>query len=241
MTAPSIPRVVWGQRCSDVETRRVLLRTVSLSSISVALLSAAIIGVHVAGNRQPMWIMNVVWPVTALFAGPLALLAYFTLGTSSLKHHPEASKKKPFWQSVIVGTLHCGAGCTLGDLVAEWLLFFVPLTLFGRKLFMAWVIDYVIAFLFGIAFQYFTIKPVKGLSTKQGLIAALKADSLSLTAWQVGMYGWMAIVVFVMFGHELEKTDPLFWFMMQVAMLAGFLTSLPINWWLVGAGIKESM
>ncbi|HJT79714.1 MAG TPA: DUF4396 domain-containing protein [Chthoniobacterales bacterium] len=38
-----------------------------------------------------------------------------------------------------------------------------------------------------------------------------------------------------------EKTNPLFWFMMQIAMLAGFLTSYPVNWWLLRAGIKEKM
>lgn len=59
-----------------------------------------------------------------------------------------------------------------------------------------WVVDYVLAFLFGIAFQYFTIKPMRGLSPRAGLIAALKANSLSLTAWQLGMYGWMAVAVF---------------------------------------------
>jgi hypothetical protein len=55
------------------------------------------------------------------------------------------------------------------------------------------------------------------------------------------MYGWMAIAVFVIFRHELSKTDPIFWFMMQIAMLAGFLTSYPVNWWLLRAGIKEKM
>jgi hypothetical protein len=29
--------------------------------------------------------------------------------------------------------------------------------------------------------------------------------------------------------------------MMQIAMLAGFLTSYPVNWWLLRAGIKEKM
>jgi hypothetical protein len=29
--------------------------------------------------------------------------------------------------------------------------------------------------------------------------------------------------------------------MMQIAMLAGFLTSYPVNWWLLRAGIKEEM
>lgn len=65
---------------------------------------------------------------------------------------------------------------------------------------------------------------------------ALKADALSLTAWQIGMYGWMAIVVFAIFGHELPKGSPIFWWMMQIAMLAGFATSYPVNWWLLRRG-----
>jgi hypothetical protein len=45
----------------------------------------------------------------------------------------------------------------------------------------------------------------------------------------------------VFVGHELEKTSPLFWFMMQIAMLAGFATSYPVNWWLLRKQIKEVM
>lgn len=102
-----------------------------------------------------------------------------------------------------------------------------------------WALIVVAAML--VAFQYFTIVPMRHLSPGEGLHAALKADSLSLTAWQVDMYGWMAFVTFGIFGHELPKTQPVFWFMMQLAMLAGFLTSYPVNWWLVRAGIKEKM
>lgn len=29
--------------------------------------------------------------------------------------------------------------------------------------------------------------------------------------------------------------------MMQIAMLAGFLTAYPVNWWLLRSGIKEKM
>jgi Sec-independent protein secretion pathway component TatC len=113
--------------------------------------------------------------------------------------------------------------------------------LFGRGIFAAWAVDYVFAFAIGIAFQYFSIKPMKHLTPKPGLVAALKADTLSLRAWQVGMYGWMAVATFLIFGTELEKTDPVFWLMMQVAMLAGFLTSYPVSWWLIRKGIKEAM
>ena len=69
---------------------------------------------------------------------------------------------------------------------------------------------------------------------------ALKVDFLSLTAWQVGMYGWMALVIFVWIG-PIPPTRIEFWFMMQVAMACGFLTAYPMNWWLVKAGIKTAM
>lgn len=150
--------------------------------------------------------------------------------------------QKPFWQMVGLGATHCGSGCTLGDISAETFTVFVPIVVFGRHVIGTWILDFVLAFLFGIAFQYFTIKPMRELSVGQGLVAALKADTLSLTAWQVGMYGWMALALFVLFSPEaLPKTGPDFWFMMQVAMLTGFLTSYPVNWWLLRRGIKEKM
>jgi hypothetical protein len=55
---------------------------------------------------------------------------------------------------------------------------------------------------------------------------------------------FLALAIFcphLYFGHELPKTSPVYWFMMQLAMLAGFLTSYPVNWWLVRKGIKEAM
>lgn len=203
-----------------------------------------------AGHRQRMWIMDLVWPITALYAGPLALWAYFTLGRHGVRKamsspmnrgEMNSSGTLAWWQMTAVATTHCGSGCTIGDLISEWLVVYFPITLFGAALYGSWALDFVLAFGFGVAFQYFTIKPMRNLTPKEGLIAALKADTLSLTAWQIGMYGWMAMVVFVIFGHPVEKSDPVFWFMMQVAMICGFITSYPVNWWLLKAGIKEKM
>ena len=136
---------------------------------------------------------------------------------------------------------HCGSGCTLGDIVAEWLMFAFPFTLFGHKIFGAWVVDYILAFLFGIAFQYFTIVPMKQLPTGKRDLGGGEGRFPVADGWQVGMYGWMAIVVFLIFGHEIHKTNPIFWFMMQIAMWFGFLTSYPVNWWLLKKGVKEKM
>jgi hypothetical protein len=95
--------------------------------------------------------------------------------------------RKPFWQMCTVATTHCGSGCALGDLIGEWALVIFPLTLFGHAIFAAWAVDFGLAFLFGIVFQYFTIKPMRHLTWRQGVLATLKADTLSLIGWQIGM------------------------------------------------------
>jgi hypothetical protein len=86
---------------------------------------------------------------------------------------------------------------------------------------------------------------MRDLSAAQGLAAAVKADTLSLSAWQIGMYGFMAFAQFHLFrgllGVRLEPTSAEFWLMMQIAMLAGFATSYPVNWWLITIRIKEKM
>lgn len=227
------------------------LDSVAWVSIGFGVACAIVIAADIArGHRQHMAIMNLVWPLTALYSGPIALWAYWRVGrgmTHEAMRAAQAAGRKPGSQTrslpaaAAIGATHCGSGCTLGDIVAEWLVVFYPLTLFGRHIFGTWAIDYVLAFLFGIAFQYFTIKPMRNLSVAEGIKAAVKADAASLTAWQVGMYGWMAIATFAIFGRELDKAGPVFWFMMQIAMLAGFLTAWPVNAWLIARGLKEKM
>jgi hypothetical protein len=39
----------------------------------------------------------------------------------------------------------------------------------------------------------------------------------------------------------LEANSPVFWFMLQIGMLAGLATSVPVNLWLVKRGLKERM
>ncbi|WP_319520110.1 DUF4396 domain-containing protein [uncultured Martelella sp.] len=239
------------------------LHLLAILSLLASAIAALIIAFDIFRNPQHMWIMNAVWPLVALFGSFAALWAYFRYGRLATRkaHHqamhndekPPNMTETPFAVMVGKGAAHCGSGCALGDLVAEWLAFLVPAvavwfgwqTIFAEKMFAVWILDFVFAFSFGVIFQYFTIKPMRGLSPYQGLIQAVKADFLSLTAWQVGMYGFMAFAQFYLFRHllgmKLEVPTVEFWFMMQIAMWAGFATSYPVNWWLIAKGVKEKM
>jgi hypothetical protein len=56
------------------------------------------------------------------------------------------------------------------------------------------------------------------------------------------MYGWMLLTYFVIFPQpHLRPNDPGYWFMMQLAMIAGFFTAYPVNYLLVRMGLKEVM
>ena len=235
---------------------------VSSASLLLGLACAAWIIADEIRRPQQMWIMNVVWPVTALFGSVLWLGGYLRWGRGQTRQRQAEMKAKgekmkmgdtPMAIAVAKGASHCGAGCTLGDLIAEWAIFAVPAiavalgwkTLFSEKTFATWVLDYILAFGIGVAFQYFTIKPMRDLSVRDGILQALKADAASITAWQVGMYGFMAFAQFFLFktafGGEAQVDTTEFWFAMQLAMLCGFATSYPVNWLLVKSGVKEKM
>lgn len=230
------------------------LHWVSIASLLVAASCSVIIAADERRHPQKMWIMNVVWPVTALFGSLIAVWGYYRYGRLAARDGVDDHVAvTPYAAMVGKGSSHCGAGCTLGDICAEWLAFALPAiavafgwhTVFETKMFAVWILDFIFAFGFGIAFQYFTIEPMRDVTPWQGLVAAIKADTLSLTAWQLGMYGFMAVAYFWIFagllGTELETNSVEFWFMMQIAMLCGFATSYPVNWWLIRAGIKEKM
>ena len=223
-----------------------VLRVASIAFLALSLLCALIIAFDVLrGHRQPMAIMNWVWPITGLWAGPLGLWAYFRLGRSGgaqTSMTPESEKKssKPSWRQVTVGDLHCAAGCTIGDFAGEWIVFLTGFTLAGSALWSDYLLDFVLAYASGIVFQYFAVAPMKHLHGWQGILAAMKADTVSLIAFEVGMFSWMAFTHKI-FGKPLAPTAPTYWFMMQVAMGIGFLTAYPANSWLINKGLKERM
>jgi uncharacterized protein DUF4396 len=115
-----------------------------------------------------------------------------------------------------------------------------PFAVAGSLVFGEWTLDYILALLIGVTFQYAAISPMLHQTGARIWWRALKIEFLSLTAWQVGMYGWMALVIFVWFG-PIPPTHIEFWFLMQLTMACGFLASYPMNWWLVKVGIKSAM
>ena len=223
-----------------------LLAAISWLSVLLGIGSSAFVALDLRRRQpQPMAVMNLVWPINALWAGLIGIWVYWAIGRTGPRTSASPDKmmdmpERPFWQKVAAGTLHCGAGCTLADLIGPFVFRIIAFEVLGSLVFGEWTLDYVLALITGVSFQYMAIAPMLQQTGAAIWWRALKVDFLSLTAWQVGMYGWMALVIFVWFGrippHRIE-----FWFMMQLAMACGFLTSYPMNWWLIRVGIKTTM
>ena len=211
---------------------------------------------------QKMKIMGPVWILTGLWANLIGTFTYFKIGrnknNANMPNIPMPKNmanmsmdmpmdmgmhdSKPLWQKVIVSTLHCGAGCTLADIIGEWATIFFPVVIANSSILGQWTLDYFLALFIGVGFQYAAIKPMENLPVGKTIMKAFKIDFFSLTSWQVGMYGWMAIAIFYFNnGNMLDKTSWYFWFMMQIAMFCGFLTAYPTNWLLIKLGIKKVM
>lgn len=227
-----------------------------------------------------MPVMRWVWPINALYLGPLAVWAYWTMdrvttdqvrrrmrehaqdrkgegrqegegqeeagssGDTGERLHQAAmamKKEQPFWRLTFKAVTHCGSGCTLGDLIAEWIVFFAAWEFAGRAIWPEYLGDYTLAYVLGVVFQFFTIAPMRGLGLKDGVWAAMRADTLSLTAFELGLFGWMALSAFLFFHPPLHPDSVVYWFMMQVGMLLGFATAYPMNWLLLKKGLKEKM
>jgi Domain of unknown function (DUF4396) len=221
-----------------------LLHTVSVWALILSGVSFLVIALGLFRHPQKMAIMNLVWPITALYFGPFALWTYFGFGRE--KQHATGHDRnghhgsKPLWQKVWIGSTHCGAGCTLGDIIAEWIVFWTGFTLLGSRLGASYLWDFIAAYLLGIIFQYFSIAPTRDISGWPAIWAAIKADTISLTAFEIGLFGFM----FWMHRHfqpQLEPKQPEYWFLMQIGMIIGFFTSYPANWWLIRRGWKEAM
>ena len=267
------------------------LTAVAWVYLSICFACTGIIGYDITVNRrpQPMGVMNAVYPITALYFGPLALAFYWRWaraarrpaaatapvspeavprramatagdgqGVRGVPHADEdmgghgadpagdprsGKRSKPGWAVIATEVSHCGSGCVLGDVISEFVIFALALTIAGTTLWAEYLGDYILALVLGIMFQYFAIAPMRGLGVSDGLRAAAKADVISLTAFEVGLFGWMAVMTFVLFPapHQLMPNAAAFWLLMQIGMIIGFATSWPANVWLVRRGIKVPM
>lgn len=189
------------------------LTALSWVFVAVTVTCAALIAfdVFARGRRQPTRTMDVVWPVSALYLGPLALALYARWG------RPRSTPP------IAAGGLAGGAASALAHLVGVPLVVVSGLTIAGIDL---WPMILVIAVLATAMLAGF--EAVAG----RGWTAALGLALVTVLAFDVGMGGWMLLLHFT--ENMPSATSIAFWFLMQLGVVLGTMTALPVVRWLAG-------
>ncbi|WP_141714671.1 DUF4396 domain-containing protein [Micromonospora mirobrigensis] len=194
--------------------------------------------------RQPARVMEIVWPATALYFGPAAVLAYRQWGRPQAPRWLERHRtppRTPRHAVTTIETLHCATHCVLGAIIATVVVFALSLELFGRRLWPEFIGDYLAAAMVGLAFRYFTEAGTRGRRALAAIRRFLKGDLLSVSVFEFALLGWLALMELMVFHETLHPSSPVFWLIVQIGSIIGFFAAWRPTLWLIRHGAKEEL
>ncbi|MDQ2663972.1 MAG: DUF4396 domain-containing protein [Candidatus Eremiobacteraeota bacterium] len=169
------------------------------------------------------------------YMGPVGVFLYVLGCREPLKGTHEAYTAAR-WRQVLGSTMHCVAGDGVGILAGAVLASYLALS---RPADIA--LEYVLGFGFGwTIFQALFMRDMIGGSYLTSLRKTFLAEFLSMNTLMAAM---LPVATFgrLVVGTILTPRMPEFWFVMSMALLAGFIAAYPMNWWLVARGLKHGM
>lgn len=173
--------------------------------------------------------------IVTAFTGPVGAFLY-ALGCREPLPRTHERYVAAKWRQVLGSTLHCVAGDGLGILAAAVVSRSLGLPM-GAEL----VAEYLTGFLFGwTVFQALFMRGMVGGSYGRSLAGTVVPEFLSMNGVMAGMVAVMVPAMARVPGAA-APDSPRFWFLMSMALLAGLIVTYPINWWLVGQGLKHGM
>ena len=140
------------------------------------------------------------------------------------------------WRQVLGSTMHCVAGDGVGILVGA-----VTASLFHLAKVADITLEYALGFGFGWSvFQSLFMRDTAGGSYMRALSSTFFPELLSMNCLMAGMVPVMTLgMKSAPASHDPSR--PAFWFIMSMALLVGFITAYPMNWWLVSRHMKHGM
>jgi hypothetical protein len=140
------------------------------------------------------------------------------------------------WRQVLGSTMHCVAGDGVGILVGA-----VISSILGLHGPIEVLLEYVLGFAFGwTIFQALFMRDMAGGSYVRSLSSTFIPELLSMNLLMAGMVPTMIILRSAL-APAAGPDSPAFWFVMSMALLAGFIVAYPMNWWLVAHHLKHGM
>jgi hypothetical protein len=173
--------------------------------------------------------------ILTAFTGPLGAF-FYVLGCREPLRGIHEKYVASRWRQVLGSTMHCVAGDGIGIIVGAAIAGGLALSFWPDFL-----LEYVLGFGFGWAFlQAFAMRDAAGGSYMKSLKMTFLPELLSMNLLMTGMVITSRFAMRTA-GEGHDPIRPQFWFIMSMALIAGFVCAYPINWWLVANHMKHRM
>lgn len=187
------------------------------------------------GNPEPA-VMKWGFVLVTLYLGPIGLLLY-VLADKEPRPQTHERFTAPLWKQGIGSTIHCVAGDATGIIISA-----VIVALLGIPMWLDLIIEYISGFALGLfVFQSLFMKRMMDGSYLDNVKRSFTPEFISMNFMMAGM---APVMSFLMMGRDMramEPTELLFWGVMSLGILVGFVLAYPANVWMVGRGIKHGL
>jgi manganese oxidase len=141
------------------------------------------------------------------------------------------------WKQGVGSTIHCVAGDATGIIVAAAITAIV-----GLPMRIDLVVEYAAGFAFGwFIFQSLFMRRMMGGSYWENVRQTFLPEFMSMNAMMAGM---APVMSFLMMGRDMRAmvpTELLFWGVMSLGVIAGFIVAYPVNVWMVKRNLKHGL
>ena len=207
-----------------------------LAWLTLALASTAWVAWDQFARNPEPGVMRWGFILVTLYGGPLALLVY-VLADKEPRPGTHERFVQPLWKQGIGSTVHCIAGDSTGIILAA-----VITASLGLPMWLDLIVEYATGFAFGLfVFQALFMKNMMGGSYLQNVRRSFVPEFISMNFMMAGMAPTMSLL---MMGRDMRAMDPLqllFWGVMSLGVVVGFVVAYPANVWMVAKGIKHGL
>ena len=186
-------------------------------------------------NPEPV-VMKWGFILVTLYTGPLGLLLYVL---ADKEPHPGSHEEfiKPLSKQGIGSTIHCVAGDATGIILAA-----VITATLGLPMWIDLIVEYLAGFAVGLfVFQALFMKSMMGGSYLDNVRRSFVPEFISMNFMMAAMAPTMALL---MMGRDMRAMDPtqlLFWGVMSLGIIAGYILAYPSNVWMVARSLKHGL
>src|SRR5436190_7202749 len=203
---------------------------------ALAAASTVYVAVDQYRNNPEPTVMKWGFILVTLYLGPLGLLLY-VLADKEPRPGEHETFIKPLWKQGVGSTIHCVAGDATGIILAAAIT-----AALGLPMWLDLIVEYLAGFMFGIfIFQSLFMKSMMGGSYLHNVRKTFLPELISMNFMMAGMAPVMSLLMMGRDMRAMVPTELLFWGVMSVGVIAGFIVAYPANVWLVARRLKHGL